>query len=89
MSPRSSQQTHMNTTKSAREISGNPDSEESQATRGYTMGFSLTVLQSECQQLICEILRATPEASSADAIVQTARLANKTPSNDKRQDTNG
>ncbi|WVZ23731.1 hypothetical protein V8G54_002275 [Vigna mungo] len=41
--------------------------------------------QSECQQLICEILRATPEAASADAAVQTARLASKVPSKDKRQ----
>lgn len=40
--------------------------------------------QSECQQLVCEILRATPEAASADAAVQTARLANKVPSTEKR-----
>jgi len=33
--------------------------------------------QSECQQLICDILRATPDAASADAAVQTARLASK------------
>ncbi|WJX23825.1 Dysferlin [Trifolium repens] len=39
--------------------------------------------QSEWQQLICEILRATPEAASADAAVQTARLASKVPSKDK------
>ncbi|KAH9768510.1 exocyst complex component SEC8 [Citrus sinensis] len=72
----------------------NPDSEAS-VTGGYSIGFSMTVLQSsssvcfsilfvvsknyvgksECQQLICEILRATPEAASADAAVQTARLA--------------
>ncbi|KAE8713890.1 Exocyst complex component SEC8 [Hibiscus syriacus] len=52
------------------------DSEASQVTGGYSIGFSLTVLQSECQQLICEILRATPEAASVDA-TQTARLANK------------
>ncbi|OWM87609.1 hypothetical protein CDL15_Pgr022722 [Punica granatum] len=63
----------------------NPDSEGSQVTGGYSIGFSLTVLQSECQQLICEILRATPEAASADAAVQTARLASKAPSKDKRQ----
>ncbi|KAB1219033.1 Exocyst complex component SEC8 [Morella rubra] len=62
----------------------NPDSEASQVTGGYSIGFSLTVLQSECQQLICEILRATPEAASADAAVQTARLANKGPSKEKR-----
>ncbi|CAN1780280.1 Exocyst complex component SEC8 [Linum perenne] len=61
----------------------NLDAEGSQAG-GYSMGFSLTVLQSECQQLICEILRATPEAASADAAAQTARLANKGPSKDKR-----
>lgn len=41
--------------------------------------------QSECQQFICEILRATPEATSADAAVQTARLASKAPSKEKRQ----
>lgn len=62
----------------------NFDSEASQITGGYSMGFSLTVLQSECQQLICEILRATPEAASADAAVQTARLASKVPTKDKR-----
>ncbi|KAK7391396.1 hypothetical protein VNO78_19812 [Psophocarpus tetragonolobus] len=66
------------------DISWNPDSEVSQVTGGYSIGFSLTVLQSECQQLICEILRATPEAASADAAVQTARLASKVPSKDKR-----
>ncbi|KAG4181045.1 hypothetical protein ERO13_A10G202400v2 [Gossypium hirsutum] len=51
----------------------------------FSIGFSLTVLQSECQQLICEILRATPEAASADAAVQTARLASKAPTKEKRQ----
>ncbi|KVI09701.1 Sec8 exocyst complex component specific domain-containing protein [Cynara cardunculus var. scolymus] len=85
---KSSQQAPMNTPKSmVAEISGNPDSEASRDTGGYTIGFSMTVLQSECQQLICEILRATPEAASADAAVQTARLANKTPSKEKRQET--
>ncbi|CAL5215209.1 unnamed protein product [Lathyrus oleraceus] len=75
----------MNTPKSVPgDVSWNPDSETSQVTGGYSIGFSLTVLQSECQQLICEILRATPEAASADAAVQTARLANKTPSKEKR-----
>ncbi|XP_024974736.1 exocyst complex component SEC8 isoform X2 [Cynara cardunculus var. scolymus] len=84
---KSSQQAPMNTPKSmVAEISGNPDSEASRDTGGYTIGFSMTVLQSECQQLICEILRATPEAASADAAVQTARLANKTPSKEKRED---
>ncbi|XVE99253.1 hypothetical protein REPUB_Repub03eG0182200 [Reevesia pubescens] len=62
----------------------NLDSEASQVTGGYSIGFSLTVLQSECQQLICEILRATPEAASADAAVQTARLASKVPTKEKR-----
>ncbi|KAM6584398.1 hypothetical protein CsatB_011400 [Cannabis sativa] len=66
------------------DVNWNPDSEASQVTGGYSIGFSLTVLQSECQQLICEILRATPEAASADAAVQTARLANKVPSKEKR-----
>ncbi|KAL5554134.1 hypothetical protein UlMin_041535, partial [Ulmus minor] len=75
----------MNTPKSM-SIDGNwnPDSEASQVTGGYIIGFSLTVLQSECQQLICEILRATPEAASADAAVQTDRLASKVPSKGKR-----
>ncbi|KAJ0102483.1 hypothetical protein Patl1_06037 [Pistacia atlantica] len=58
---------------------------EASVTGGYSIGFSLTVLQSECQQLICEILRATPEAATADAAVQTARLASKAPSKEKRQ----
>ena len=49
--------------------------------------FLNNVLQSECQQLICEILRATPEAASADAAVQTARLASKVPTKEKRQVT--
>ncbi|KHG14936.1 putative exocyst complex component 4 -like protein [Gossypium arboreum] len=53
----------------------------------FSIGFSLTVLQSECQQLICEILRATHEAASADAAVQTARLASKAPTKEKRQVT--
>ncbi|CAK9313414.1 unnamed protein product [Citrullus colocynthis] len=78
-------QADMNTPKSMpTDDNWNPDSEASQATGGYTIGFALTVLQSECQQLICEILRATPEAASADAAVQTARLASKAPSKDKR-----
>ncbi|KAL4567915.1 hypothetical protein LXL04_023511 [Taraxacum kok-saghyz] len=85
---KSSQHAAMNTPKSmVATISGIPDSEASKDTRGYTIGFSMFVLQSECQQLICEILRATPEAASADAAVQTARLANKAPSKDKGQET--
>ncbi|GMH27732.1 hypothetical protein Nepgr_029575 [Nepenthes gracilis] len=62
----------------------NTEMEGSQVTGGYSIGFSLAVLQSECQQLICEVLRATPEAASADAAVQTARLASKNPSKEKR-----
>lgn len=43
---KSSQQAHMNAPKSyARVTSGNLDSEASQATGGYTIGFSMTVLQ--------------------------------------------
>ncbi|KAL2892662.1 Exocyst complex component SEC8 [Bienertia sinuspersici] len=71
---KSNQQVDINTPKSLVDVSWNTESE---ATGGYTIGFSLTVLQSECQQLICEILRATPEAASADVAVQTARLAGK------------
>ncbi|CAA7402096.1 unnamed protein product [Spirodela intermedia] len=48
----------------------NADTEVSQITGGFSLGFSMSVIQSECQQLICEILRATPEAASADAAVQ-------------------
>ncbi|XP_059644813.1 exocyst complex component SEC8 isoform X3 [Cornus florida] len=82
---KSSQQLDMNTPKSmAAEINWNPETEASRDTGGYSVGFSLTVLQSECQQLICEVLRATPEAASADAAVQTARLASKVPSKEKR-----
>ncbi|XP_057475389.1 exocyst complex component SEC8-like [Actinidia eriantha] len=81
---KSSQQVDMNTPKSMAEINWNPDTEVSRDTGGYSIGFTLTVMQSECQQLICEILRATPEAASADAAVQTARLANKAPSKEKR-----
>ncbi|CAM6065029.1 unnamed protein product [Sphagnum tenellum] len=44
---------------------------------GYNLGFVLTVIQSECQLLICDILRATPDATSADAAAQTTRLASK------------
>ncbi|CAH2054211.1 unnamed protein product [Thlaspi arvense] len=69
------------------DVNWNTDSEASQATGGYTISFPLTVLQSECQQLICEILRATPEAASADAAAQTAKLAKKAPKKDKRQVT--
>ncbi|KAM7272656.1 hypothetical protein ACFE04_027319 [Oxalis oulophora] len=84
---KSSQHTNLNTPKSmtVTEASWKADP-ESQVTGGYSIGLSLTVLQSECQQLICEILRATPEAASADAAVQTARLASKTPSKDKLKD---
>ncbi|KAK7357009.1 hypothetical protein VNO80_16290 [Phaseolus coccineus] len=80
---KASQHADINTPQSM-PVDSNPDSEASQVTGGYSIGFSLTVLQSECQQLICEILRATPEAASADAAVQTARLASKVPSKDKR-----
>uniref|UniRef100_A0A2P2LW47 Exocyst complex component Sec8 n=1 Tax=Rhizophora mucronata TaxID=61149 RepID=A0A2P2LW47_RHIMU len=81
---KSTQNIDMNMPKSLTDVNWNPDSEGAQVTGGYTIGFALTVLQSECQQLICEILRATPEAASADAAVQTARLANKVPSEEKR-----
>lgn len=78
---KASQQADINTPRSLVDVSFNTESE---VTGGYSIGFSLTVLQSECQQLICEILRATPEAASADAAVQTARLAGKVPSKEKR-----
>ncbi|XP_015649905.1 exocyst complex component SEC8 isoform X1 [Oryza sativa Japonica Group] len=71
------------------DASWNPDSESSQATGGFTVAFSLSVVQSECQQLLCEILRATPEAATADAAVQTARLANKDPVKEKRDGSEG
>ncbi|XP_075670518.1 exocyst complex component SEC8 [Castanea sativa] len=80
---KSTHQSEMNTPRSL-PTDWNPDSEASQVTGGYNIGFSLTVFQSECQQFICEILRATPEAASADAAVQTARLASKAPSKEKR-----
>lgn len=52
----------------------------------FLLSFLFKCAKSECQQLICEILRATPEAASADAAVQTARFASKAaPSKDKRQ----
>ncbi|CAL5366610.1 unnamed protein product [Camellia sinensis] len=70
---KSSQQSDTNTPKSMAEINWNPDSDASHDTGGYSIGFSLTVLQ------------ATLEAASADAAVQTARLANKAPSKEKRQ----
>ncbi|KAG2583141.1 hypothetical protein PVAP13_6KG215706 [Panicum virgatum] len=69
--------------------SWNPDSESSQATGGFSVAFSLSVVQSECQQLLCEILRATPEAATADAAIQTARLANKDPVKEKRDGSEG
>ncbi|KAL0838022.1 hypothetical protein Bca101_089912 [Brassica carinata] len=65
-------------------VNWNTDSEASQVTGGYTISYPLTVLQSECQQLICEILRATPEAASADAAAQTAKVAKKASKKDKR-----
>lgn len=81
---KASQHADVNTPKSmVTDITWNAEAE---MTGGYTVGFSLTVLQSECQQLICEILRATPEAASADAAVQTAILAGKVPS---KEDRNG
>ncbi|KAJ6727299.1 hypothetical protein OIU79_005242 [Salix purpurea] len=82
---KTAQNVDMNTPRSlTTDANWSPDSEASQVTGGYSIGFSLTVLQSECQQLICEILRATPEAASADASVQTARLASKVPSKGKK-----
>ncbi|KAH9622366.1 hypothetical protein KSS87_007211 [Heliosperma pusillum] len=83
---KASQQIDINTPKSLVDVSWNTESE---ATGGYTVGFSLTVLQSECQQLICEILRATPEAASADVAVQTARLSGKGSSKEKRDGSDG
>ncbi|XP_062195954.1 exocyst complex component SEC8-like isoform X2 [Phragmites australis] len=71
------------------DASWNPDSESSQATGCFSIAFSLSVVQSECQQLLCEILRATPEAATADAAVQTARLANKDPVKEKRDGSEG
>ncbi|XP_062191823.1 exocyst complex component SEC8-like isoform X2 [Phragmites australis] len=71
------------------DASWNLDSESSQATGGFSVAFSLSVVQSECQQLLCEILRATPEAATADAAVQTARLANKDPVKEKRDGSEG
>ncbi|KAL6644216.1 hypothetical protein ACP70R_015824 [Stipagrostis hirtigluma subsp. patula] len=71
------------------DTSWNTDSESSQATGGFSIAFSLSVVQSECQQLLCEILRATPEAATADAAVQTARLANKDPVKEKRDGSEG
>ncbi|KAG2318091.1 hypothetical protein Bca52824_021213 [Brassica carinata] len=65
-------------------VNWNTDSEASQVTGGYTISYPLTVLQSECQQLICEILRATPEAASADAAAQTAKVAKKASKKDKK-----
>ncbi|KAI4385743.1 hypothetical protein MLD38_003736 [Melastoma candidum] len=82
---KATQHADINTPKSATvDVPWNHDSDASHVTGGYSVGFSLTVLQSECQQLICEVLRATPEAASADAAVQTARLASKAPSKEKR-----
>jgi len=54
------------------------DADANQPGGNYSLGGVLTVIQSECQQLICDILRATPDAASADAAAQTARLASKT-----------
>ncbi|OAY69353.1 Exocyst complex component SEC8 [Ananas comosus] len=82
----STQGDSINTPKvSVSDANWNPDSESNQVTGGFSVAFSLTVINSECQQLICEILRATPEAATADAAVQTARLANKAPVKEKRQ----
>ncbi|KAL7594768.1 hypothetical protein Lser_V15G29620 [Lactuca serriola] len=54
---KSSQKAPMNTSKSmVTEISRNPDSKSSKDAGGYTIGFSMIVLQSECQQLIWKIL---------------------------------
>ncbi|XP_078441735.1 subunit of exocyst complex 8 [Wolffia australiana] len=66
----------------------NTDAEASQITGGFSLSFSLSVIQSECQQLICEILRATPETASADAAAQTARLASSIPGRDRRDMSN-
>ncbi|CAH8356409.1 unnamed protein product [Eruca vesicaria subsp. sativa] len=76
----------INTPKSLpKDVNWNTDSEASQVTGGYTISYPLTVFQSECQQLICEILRATPEAASADAAAQTAKVAKKASKKEKKQ----
>ncbi|XP_020090162.1 exocyst complex component SEC8 isoform X1 [Ananas comosus] len=86
----STQGDSINTPKvSVSDANWNPDSESNQVTGGFSVAFSLTVINSECQQLICEILRATPEAATADAAVQTARLANKAPVKEKRDGSEG
>eukprot|EP00249_Psilotum_nudum_P022594 c28576_g1_i2 orf=370-3636(+) len=64
----------------------NVDSDIARATGGYSLSFALIVIQSECQQLICDILRTTPDAATADAAVQTARLASKLPT---KESSNG
>lgn len=64
------------------DLSWHADPDIACETGGYSLSFALTVIQSECQQLICDILRATPDAASADAAVQTARLASKLPGKD-------
>lgn len=61
------------------DLSWNADPDIARATGGYSLSFALTVIQSECQQIICDILRATPDAATTDAAVQTARLASKLP----------
>ncbi|KAL5978662.1 hypothetical protein ACLOJK_029779 [Asimina triloba] len=82
---KSTQQSEVSTPKLINgDMNLNSDPEASQATGGYSVGFCLSVVQSEFQQLICEIMRATPEAASADASTQTARLAGKVPTKDKR-----
>ncbi|KAG0618847.1 hypothetical protein M758_4G095100 [Ceratodon purpureus] len=54
------------------------DVDANQQTGGkYSLGGVLTVIQSEVQLLICDILRATPDATSAESAAQTARLASK------------
>ncbi|KAL8143200.1 hypothetical protein V2J09_016232, partial [Rumex salicifolius] len=72
-----SQKIDMNINKpSKKNIKRKAEPDGSQVTGRFNVAFSVTVLQSECQQLIFEILCATPDAASADAAVQTARLAN-------------
>ncbi|XP_024391449.1 exocyst complex component SEC8 isoform X3 [Physcomitrium patens] len=53
------------------------DVETNRPEGNYSLEIVLTVIQSEVWLLICDILRATPDAASAESAAQTARLGSK------------
>ncbi|XP_024537637.1 exocyst complex component SEC8 [Selaginella moellendorffii] len=52
--------------------------DDTHSVSGYNIGFAVTVIQSECQQFICDILRANADAAQTDSSGQAARQSKVT-----------